>query len=132
GACNRGDEGPAAGMLVQELKGGIAHGFGLPKECRRECTGCDDEGGGCTPACQVVCKEGMTPCGAVMCAPGQECCNASCGTCVKPGETCSQVACEPVPGGTPGGGPGCGPGDDCCKPGGGRCGRVGRHCPTPQ
>jgi len=33
-------------------------------------------------------------CGNATCPVGTECCNASCGICVKPGETCIQTACE--------------------------------------
>ena len=35
-------------------------------------------------------------CGAKTCAAGLVCCNASCGTCVKPGSSCTQHACGPV------------------------------------
>lgn len=34
-------------------------------------------------------------CGPTTCAAGEECCNASCGICVKPGGACTQQACEP-------------------------------------
>ncbi len=33
-------------------------------------------------------------CGNTVCAPGTECCNASCGLCVAPGGACIQLACE--------------------------------------
>ncbi|MEI9937745.1 MAG: hypothetical protein WDO69_11050 [Pseudomonadota bacterium] len=32
-------------------------------------------------------------CGKTTCRPGQVCCNASCGTCVDPGERCDQFVC---------------------------------------
>lgn len=33
-------------------------------------------------------------CGLVVCPPGMECCNASCGICVEPGGACIQIVCE--------------------------------------
>lgn len=35
-------------------------------------------------------------CGAVTCPSGTECCNASCGICVEPGNFCTQQACESI------------------------------------
>lgn len=35
-------------------------------------------------------------CGKKACAPGLVCCNASCGTCTKPGGFCTQQACDPL------------------------------------
>lgn len=43
--------------------------------------------------CACVADRGE-PCGPTTCGPGTACCNASCGTCVKPGMACSQIACE--------------------------------------
>lgn len=42
-------------------------------------------------------------CGRVVCAPGTECCNASCGLCVPPGTPCTTLPCNgdtqpPAPG----------------------------------
>ncbi len=37
--------------------------------------------------------QASVPCGSAQCAPGKVCCNASCGTCVNPGERCSQLVC---------------------------------------
>lgn len=37
-----------------------------------------------------------TPCGENTCAPGQWCCNPSCGTCANPGDYCLDVICPPV------------------------------------
>lgn len=34
-------------------------------------------------------------CGHVLCPRGQECCNASCGVCVMPGNFCTEEACAP-------------------------------------
>ncbi|MCB9598122.1 MAG: hypothetical protein H6719_35745 [Sandaracinaceae bacterium] len=36
---------------------------------------------------------GGTPCGPVTCGAGLECCNASCGTCVGPGGSCTDQEC---------------------------------------
>jgi hypothetical protein len=36
----------------------------------------------------------LEPCGMDVCGPGLVCCNASCGTCVAPGQTCSQLSCS--------------------------------------
>ncbi len=44
-------------------------------------------------------------CGDAVCAPGTECCNASCGLCVHPGTPCTTVPCE---GNTPAPAPGAG------------------------
>ncbi len=78
-------------------------------------------------------------CGPVVCSPGTECCNASCGICVAPGEGCPAIAC--VDGGSPivcggttcGAGeqccPGCGPGELLCTTGGGPCPDI--VCPPP-
>jgi hypothetical protein len=63
------------------------------------------------PCAAVLCMEGTSceviegkpvcvplpggqACGAVTCAKGFECCNSSCGTCVRPGMSCIQIACE--------------------------------------
>jgi len=47
-------------------------------------------------SCKVVDGKAQcgTPCGDNTCLDGQECCNASCGTCVKPGGSCIQLVCE--------------------------------------
>jgi hypothetical protein len=34
-------------------------------------------------------------CGTKTCPAGEVCCNASCGTCVPPGNFCTQIACAP-------------------------------------
>jgi hypothetical protein len=36
-------------------------------------------------------------CGAKRCAPGEVCCNASCGICTTPGGVCTQELCEEAP-----------------------------------
>jgi hypothetical protein len=35
-------------------------------------------------------------CGDTVCGEGLECCNASCGWCVPPGQYCIQIACDPA------------------------------------
>jgi hypothetical protein len=44
------------------------------------------------PVC--VPQSGGQACGSVTCGKGLECCNASCGTCVQPGMSCIQIACD--------------------------------------
>ena len=41
-------------------------------------------------------KRAGQACGAVTCGVGLVCCNASCGTCVKPGSSCTQQVCNPA------------------------------------
>jgi hypothetical protein len=48
------------------------------------------------PTCSCVPIPGDA-CGTITCSYGQVCCNASCGICVPPGGTCTQLACEPTP-----------------------------------
>lgn len=48
---------------------------------------------GSTPDGSTVDSGGGEACGAVTCAVGMECCNASCGTCVAPGEGCLAIEC---------------------------------------
>jgi hypothetical protein len=72
------------------------------------------------------------PCGNATCTGGQVCCNASCGTCVAPGQKCSQFVCgmnvslNSVP---------CGPntcntGEVCCNASCGTCTKPGETCDT--
>ena len=90
---------------------------------------CLNARGGC-PGVQV-------PCGNVTCAEGQYCCNASCGTCVAPGEGCTAIACEnPGTGGS--GGTSSGPelcghrlcvgNESCCNASCGTCTPPGIDC----
>lgn len=53
-------------------------------------TRCEVIGG--EPVCVPL--TGGQPCGAVTCSEGLECCNASCGMCVRPGMSCIQIACD--------------------------------------
>lgn len=78
---------------------------------------------------------GGVSCGPTTCAPGLVCCNESCGTCTRPGEGCSTLACVHTCGGDecPQGVfaccPGC-PGEaDFCAGMGGECPPVA--CPPP-
>jgi hypothetical protein len=41
-------------------------------------------------------EAGSLPCGTKVCAPGQYCCNASCGLCAPIGAACIQIACVPA------------------------------------
>src|SRR5262249_32082096 len=40
-------------------------------------------------------------CGKATCPEGTQCCNASCGICVKPGDACTPELCDPPPTTTP-------------------------------
>jgi len=86
------------------------------------CNPAPDSGRTCGPVCAIYCEYGNqlgpdgcpmcacnpppggttdagapTQCGATVCQPGTECCNASCGTCVPPGFACTQEACACAP-----------------------------------
>jgi hypothetical protein len=69
-------------------------------------------------------------CGATQCAPGMVCCNASCGTCVNPGERCSQHICGmPVPPESATCGPNtCNVDQVCCNESCGICVHPGDPC----
>jgi hypothetical protein len=75
--------------------GGIA---GFPCPDGLECIDnpnddCDPNNGGADCGGICVPPKGGEPCGKTVCGPGLTCCNASCGTCTKPGMVCSQIAC---------------------------------------
>jgi hypothetical protein len=48
----------------------------------------------CKPDVQAVQPAGVS-CGPNVCAPGQSCCNASCGICTDPGKGCIKKLCPP-------------------------------------
>ena len=58
-------------------------------------------------------EDGGARCGPTICPTGTVCCNESCGICVAPGGSCSELACVdaglPICGATS-----CGPGEECC------------------
>lgn len=96
--------------------------------------------GGCTTSHGTERDAGEgEPCGPVTCAVGTECCNASCGICVRPGEGCPAIACldagppEPCGEGVCTAGeqccPGCGPDEGVCVSSGGPCPAI--LCPPP-
>jgi hypothetical protein len=62
-------------------------------------------------------------CGVLTCPAGGVCCNASCGTCVLPGETCSQLSCSVprYPVSIPCGRSTCVVGEICCNASCGTC-----------
>ncbi|HTA93217.1 MAG TPA: hypothetical protein VK745_26745 [Polyangiaceae bacterium] len=72
------------------------------------------------------------PCGRSFCRGGLVCCNASCGTCVEPGQKCSQFVCgmslslESVACGQNT----CNTGDVCCNASCGTCTKPGETCDT--
>jgi hypothetical protein len=73
---------------------------------------------------------GEEPCGPTVCTGGRVCCNASCGTCVEPGQKCSQAVCgmDPLPQSTPCGMNTCNVGDVCCNASCGTCTKFGESC----
>ena len=81
-----------------------------------------------TPA--ATASEPGAICGKAVCATGQVCCNASCGTCVDPGERCDQFVCgmnastqsEPCGPNT------CNTGQVCCNVSCGTCTPPGANC----
>lgn len=85
------------------------------------------------------------PCGGITCAPGLECCNPTCNTCVLPGMSCTQQVCnstettsqreleaDPTPIGPiepqPCGNVVCGAGTYCCNPLCSACVPFGQYC----
>lgn len=69
-------------------------------------------------------------CGATTCAEGLVCCNETCGTCVRPGETCSQYSCaaRPHPSSQFCGPTTCNVNEVCCNPSCGTCVAPGETC----
>ena len=59
--------------------------------CGRVHLGTHDGGGGGEDAGRDAGT--WEPCGSTLCAPGTECCNASCGVCAAPGEGCATIVC---------------------------------------
>lgn len=72
----------------------------------------------------------LEPCGMDVCGPGLVCCNASCGTCVAPGETCSQLTCSmnTYPLSAFCGRNTCSVGEVCCNLSCGICAAPGQPC----
>jgi hypothetical protein len=65
--------------------------------------GCDDRthSNACAAAAEGVnvqaageCAPPGEKCGSIVCHDGMECCNASCGICVRHGGVCTHEACE--------------------------------------
>ena len=71
-------------------------------------------------------------CGSVTCASGEVCCNASCGTCLPPGQKCSQTVCgmSAWPASVQCGSATCNVGDVCCNQSCGTCTHPGTSCDT--
>ncbi len=72
----------------------------------------------------------IVKCGAAVCKPGLECCNASCGTCVEPGKGCTKQLCLPtVPVGEQQCGSNvCAKGHFCCNRSCGICAPIDGAC----
>jgi hypothetical protein len=70
-------------------------------------------------------------CGPNTCNVGDVCCNASCGICTAPGESCSQTPCRfgaQVPSNIRCGLSICNTGQVCCNPSCGICAPPGASC----
>lgn len=72
----------------------------------------------------------LEPCGMDVCGPGLVCCNPSCGTCVAPGGTCSQLTCSMTayPISSFCGRNTCSVGEVCCNLSCGICAAPGETC----
>jgi hypothetical protein len=85
--------------------------------CNASCGICAPLGGGCTQQVCLTAEDseaaaaddlvsrsevdsevviGPSQCGNTTCAPGTRCCNPSCGTCVRPGDRCTDQICNPT------------------------------------
>jgi hypothetical protein len=73
---------------------------------------------------------GTVPCGPTTCSEGQSCCNASCGICAAPGETCTQQLCgvANVASSVMCGANTCNVGQVCCNASCGICTAPGASC----
>lgn len=122
------------GVLLSAIPGTLANPDGLVEDSQIDkcalvlCqagTVCKIIDGG--PACVEVVIPGGTPCGRNVCGRGLVCCNRSCGTCTKPGDSCLDVMCPSVekrqdlPGTIQCGTRRCAPNQRCCDPVCGRC-----------
>jgi len=69
-------------------------------------------------------------CGSAVCPEGEACCNASCGTCAKAGDLCSQQVCgmSTMPTSVLCGSNTCNVGQSCCNASCGICARPGEQC----
>ena len=72
----------------------------------------------------------LVQCGSAQCPEGEVCCNASCGTCTRPGELCSQQVCgmSTYPGSVLCGLNECNVGEICCNASCGTCARSEAEC----
>lgn len=61
--------------------------------CNTKSHGVDDAGTDAGADSATDTGTGGEACGPVTCAAGQVCCNASCGICLAPGESCPAIAC---------------------------------------
>ena len=89
--------------------------------------GGDGGGGGALPSASVAC-------GAATCRADQKCCNASCGICTAPDESCTQQLCGvPNVSASVVCGPNtCNVGQVCCNASCGTCGAPGASCDQAQ
>src|SRR5262245_54184264 len=78
-------------------------------------------------------KSAGSACGSTTCPEGTECCNASCGICVKPGEACILQNCDAPPPSNDSpviacGSTTCPEGTECCNASCGICVKPGEGC----
>lgn len=76
----------ASSAMTTSLSLRLACSLLLLAGCTRVHLGTHDAGG-------AIDGGSPTPCGPTSCAPGLSCCNASCGICTQPGESCSTIVC---------------------------------------
>ncbi len=76
----------------------------------------------------------LVQCGSTQCPEGEVCCNASCGTCTRPGDLCSQQVCgmSALPVSVLCGLNECNVGEVCCNPSCGTCARSEVECDPTQ
>lgn len=97
-ACGTGGSGGGGGQAGGGGAGGATFQCGA-ETCKpgQQCCGTECGGGFCAdgelPCPPVDCQPEL--CGQGYCEAGTFCCNSSCGTCVRPGESCTDEQCEP-------------------------------------
>lgn len=95
-AKNGGSAEPA--RQAQKVDGETAAGQWVPADGERAQGGIGRPVHAAGPKLDEAAAKGTgEPCGPKRCAPGEVCCNASCGICTPPGSMCTQQMCESKP-----------------------------------
>jgi hypothetical protein len=83
-----------------------------------------------TPTAATAPEAPPVACGATTCTGGMVCCNADCGICVQPGQSCNQASCSraALPNSMPCGPNTCNVGQVCCNASCGICTAPGESC----